>query len=166
MNKLFAIVALTLGCVSLLWIPSAGASNDEAEIRKLFDDWAKAMRAHDVDGIMAIYAPDVVAYDVVPPLQYVGADAYRKDYQEILGQYEGPLEIEIRDLHIVVGGTVAYATAFERIGGTLKNGQRADLWIRDTSCFQKINGKWKDTHDHASVPVDFSTGKAALDLKP
>ena len=35
---------------------------------------------------MSVYAPGdaVVAYDVVPPLQYKGKDAYRKDYQEFL----------------------------------------------------------------------------------
>ena len=139
---------------------------DEAEIRQLLDRWAKAFHDKDVNGIMSIYAPGVVAYDIVPPLQYVGADAYRKDYEKFLAQYEGPIEIEFRDVNIVAGGNVAYAIALERISGTLKNGQKSDVWVRATSCFRKINGKWLDTHDHISVPADFETGKALLDLKP
>jgi ketosteroid isomerase-like protein len=76
---------------------------------------------------MSFYAPEVVAYDIVPPLQYVGANAYRKDYEQFLAQYEGPIEIEFRDMHIVAGDNVACATGLERISGTLKNGQKSDV---------------------------------------
>ena len=55
------------------------AGNDrttaEAEIRALIDDWAKAMRAKDVDGVMSHYAPDSVTFDLAPPLISTGADA-------------------------------------------------------------------------------------------
>jgi hypothetical protein len=29
-----------------------------------------------------------------------------------------------------------------------------------------MNGKWLIVHDHISVPADFESGKAMLDLKP
>jgi hypothetical protein len=45
--------------------------SNEADIRQWLDRWAKAFRAHDVNAIMSLYAPGVVAYDLVPPLQYV-----------------------------------------------------------------------------------------------
>jgi hypothetical protein len=35
-----------------------------------------------------------------------------------------------------------------------------------TSGFEKVNGKWKDTHDHVSVPVDPGTGQGVVNLKP
>ena len=79
-------------------MPKADAANDEAEIRKVWDRWAKAFRAHDINGIMSLYAPKVIAYDIVPPLQYVGKDAYRRDYEEFLAQYEGPIETEFRSV--------------------------------------------------------------------
>ncbi len=59
------------------------------EIRQVWDRWAKAFRAHDINGIMSIYAPEVMAYDIVPPLQYAGKEAYRKDYEEFLAHYDG-----------------------------------------------------------------------------
>jgi len=51
---------------------------------------------------MANYAPGdaVVAYDVVAPLQYKGKDAYRKDYLEFLAQYDGPIQLEFRDMRV------------------------------------------------------------------
>lgn len=141
---------------------------NETQIRQLFDRWAKAFRAHDVDAIMSVYAPDdaVVAYDIVPPLQYLGNAAYRKDYETFLAQYDGPIEIEARNLRIVAGDDVAFLHTLERVSGTLKNGQKSDLWIRATSGLRKIKGKWLIVHDHISAPVDLESGKAVLDLKP
>ena len=143
-------------------------ANNEAEIRELYDRWAKAFRVHDLDGIMSVYVSgdELMAYDIVPPLQYVGKDKYRKDYEEFLSQYQGPIDIEYRDLRIIAGENVAFIHALERMSGTLKNGQKSDLWVRATSGLRKINGKWLIVHDHISVPADFETGKAALDLKP
>jgi uncharacterized protein (TIGR02246 family) len=144
------------------------SSSNEAEIRELYDRWAKAFRVHDLDGIMSVYAPgdEVIGYDIVPPLQYVGKDKYRKDYEEFLSQYQGPIDIEYRDLRIIAGDNVAFIHALERMSGTLKNGQKSDLWVRATSGLRKIDGKWLIVHDHISVPADFETGKAVLDLKP
>ena len=143
-------------------------SQSDQQIRAVYDAWAKAFEAKDLDGIMAVYAPGdaLVAYDVVPPLQYVGKDAYRKDYQEFLAMYEGPIDIEYRDLRIMSSGDLGIINALERMSGTLKNGQKSDIWLRATSGLRKINGKWLFVHDHISVPADFETGKAALDLKP
>jgi ketosteroid isomerase-like protein len=81
---------------------------------------------------MSVYAPGdaVVAYDVVPPLQYKGKDAYRKDYQEFLNQYDGPVYVDYRDMRIVSSGDVGFIHALERFTGKLKNGQPSDLWLR------------------------------------
>ena len=38
---------------------------DEAQIRQLVDNWAKALRAKDVDGLMANYASDMLL-DLAP----------------------------------------------------------------------------------------------------
>jgi uncharacterized protein (TIGR02246 family) len=166
MKKLLAPLVLASAFGLLLPMPKAYAADDEAEIRQLLDNWAKAFRAHDIKAIMSMYAPEVVAYDIVPPLKYAGAEAYRKDYQEFLAQYDGPIEVEYSDLKVIVGGDVAFAYGLERLSGTMKNGRRSDIWIRFTTGFRRINGRWFDVHDHISVPVDLETGKAALDIKP
>jgi uncharacterized protein (TIGR02246 family) len=169
LKKLVIPSALALAVVAMVReAPGPSASRDEAEIRALYDRWAKAFRAHDVDGILSVYAtgPDLVAYDIVPPLQYRGSDAYRKDYEEFLGQYDGPIDTEFRDLRIVAGGDVAFIHCLERIRGTLKNGQKSDVWVRATSGLRKLGGRWRIVHDHISVPADFESGKAVLDLKP
>ena len=100
-------------------------ASDEAEIRGLYDRWAKVFEAHDIEGIMALYAPGdaVIAYDVAPPLQYKGKEAYRKDYIEFLAQYDGPIHVEFRGMRVLSSGDVGFIHALERFSGRLKNGQ-------------------------------------------
>jgi uncharacterized protein (TIGR02246 family) len=142
--------------------------NDAAikEIRGWLDRWTKAFGAKDFDAIMALYTDDVIAYDVVPPLQYVGKVEYRTDYEQFLSQYADNVKVEVRDLHVGATGDLGYATGLELISGTLKGGQKSGVWVRFTSLFRKSGGRWLDFHDHVSVPADIESGKAMLELKP
>ena len=109
-----------------------------------------------------VYAPGdaVIAYDVAPPLQYKGKEAYRKDYIEFLAQYDGPIHVEFRDMRVLSSGDVGFIHALERFSGRLKNGQQSDMWLRATSGVRKIDGKWLIVHDHVSAPTDFESGKS------
>ncbi len=140
--------------------------NDEAEIKRLIEGGVEACRARDIDGIMSIYARELVSFDLVPPLRYVGAGEYRKRWEETFSSFQGPIGYEIHDLDITTGDDVAFAHSLNRLSGTMNNGQKTDLWLRWTACFRKINGKWLIVHTQVSVPVDLENGKAVLDLKP
>ncbi len=141
-------------------------TNDEAQVRQLMENWVKAFRSYDIDGIMSLYAPDIVSFDIMPPLQHAGAEAYRKLWEHCFEASQGPIEIEIRDLNITVGDDVAFSHNLNRTTGTMKNGEKFDFWVRSTTCFRKINGKWLITHEHYSVPVDVESDKPLWDLKP
>ena len=171
------IMTIAIATVLIVTLPfaahAAGGSaaqtaSDKSQIKQLLDDWAKAFHDRDIKAIMSMYkpGPGLVAFDIVPPLQYVGFDAYKKDYETFLAQYKGPIYVEYRDVVVETGGTVAYAYGLERLKGTLVNGQKSDMWIRFTSGFRKINGHWLDVHDHISVPMDFNIGNALTTLKP
>jgi uncharacterized protein (TIGR02246 family) len=145
---------------------AAQRATDEADIRKRIDKLAEAIRAMDLEGVMSIYAPDIVSFDIVPPLQHVGAEAKRKNWVDAFATYQHPLGYEIRDLTITVGDDVAFGHSLNRISGTLKNGNRTDFWLRSTTCFRKIDGNWLIAHDQVSVPLDLESGRALLNLKP
>jgi uncharacterized protein (TIGR02246 family) len=147
---------------------SVAPANANAEIQQLFARWAKAFEAKDVNGVMAMYAPGrtFTAYDIVPPLQFKGADAYRRDYADFFALFEGPLHVELRDDHIEAGNDVAIAYGLERLTGKTKAGAPVDMWLRYTEGLKKIDGQWRVVHEQISVPADMETGKAKLDLKP
>src|SRR4249919_1504196 len=139
---------------------------DDQRIRQIIERWRVAFEKKDANGVMAIYSRDVVAYDIVPPLQYVGYEAYRRDYQDFFAQYNGPIRVELRGLHVAASDTVAVAFMLERVTGTLKSGEPSDIWLRATQTYRKTDGRWLAVHDHISVPADLTTGKAVVDLKP
>ena len=141
---------------------------NEAAVRRVYEHWAKGFHNHDIAAIMSLYGPEdaIVAYDFVPPLQIRGKAAYRKNYEEFLEQYVGPVDIEFRDMRVVAGEDVAFLHTLQRITAKSKNGNKVDMWGRCTSGLRKINDRWLIVHDHCSVPSDFENGKALMDLKP
>jgi ketosteroid isomerase-like protein len=50
-------------------------AGDEAQIRQLIEQWAQALHAKDLNTLMSYYAPDILTFDILPPLSYQGIDA-------------------------------------------------------------------------------------------
>ena len=145
---------------------ASNSRKDVDAIKAQYAEWTRAFEARDLNGVMAIYAPDVVAFDIVPPLQFVGADDYRKDYASFFAQFKGPLKISNPTIHVDQAGDVAFASGLERLRGTMNDGTPVDMWLRFTDGWKRSNGRWVVAHEHVSVPVDLATGKARLDLTP
>ncbi len=141
-------------------------TKNEAAIRELIDGFVKAIRAKDINGVMSVFAPDVISFDLGPPLQHRGGNMFTKRWQELFESYQTPIDYEVRDLSISASDDVAFSHSLNRISGTMKNGRQTDRWLRWTAGYRKTNGKWLIVHEQVSVPVDVGNGKAMLDLKP
>jgi ketosteroid isomerase-like protein len=118
---------------------------------------------------MKNYAPgsELFVFDVTPPRQYVGFDAYKKDFEDFFAAFPGPIDkFEVQDLSIVTGGNVAFSHSIQPVIMTAKDGSKVNLVVRVTDGYRKINGKWLIAHEHVSVPVDLNTGKADPTSKP
>lgn len=139
-----------------------------ADIKALEDRFVAAFKAKDVEAIMKMYAPDqtLFVFDVIPPRQYVGAAAYRKDWQDFLASFDGPITVELTDLDIAADRNLAYGHSIQRVTGTDKQGKKLDLTVRVTDVYKKTRGQWLIIHEHVSVPVDLDTGKPDLSSKP
>jgi ketosteroid isomerase-like protein len=142
-------------------------SSNEAEIRQLVDSRVRALHAKDVNAAMSPYAPDLLLFDLAPPLQYRGAAVNRKGLEEWFLTFRGPVGYEIRNLSITGGDDVAFCHSLNRISGARTDGTETDVWVRATVCLRKIDGNWTITHEHVSVPFEMRPPfKASLDLKP
>ena len=141
-------------------------ASDEAQLRSLIDDRVRAVRDKDVDKLMAHHAAEVLMFDALNPLQYLGADKVRERAAQWFSWYTGPIGYEIRDLEVTTGDGAAFCHYLYRVSGTMSNGSEVDMWVRSTICFRKIDGAWRVTHEHSSVPFDAESGKASVDLKP
>lgn len=143
----------------------APGMEDEADIRRLIDRLVEAIRAMDLDALAECFAADMVSFDVGPPLQGRGVEAKLNNWREAFAVLQPPLGYEIRDLSITLGGDVAFAHGINRLSGTLSE-TGFGPWVRWTAGFRKIDGRWFIAHDQVSVPVDFLSGRALLDLEP
>jgi uncharacterized protein (TIGR02246 family) len=157
-------------CASMfvLALCPAARADAQSDIRALENQFIAAFKAKDVDAIMKVYVPDqsLFVFDVIPPRQYVGADAYRKDWQGFLGSLNGPITVELTDLAIVSDHNLAYGHSIQHVAGKDKDGKPLDLTVRVTDVYKKIKGHWLIIHEHVSVPVDLDTGKPDLTSKP
>jgi uncharacterized protein (TIGR02246 family) len=160
-RKIFLILSIITFSASA-WADAVG------DIRALEDRFVAAFRAKDLDAIMKVYTPDqtLVVFDVVPPRQYVGVAAYRKDWQAVLDSFDGPITVERSDLDIVADRNLAYSHCIDHVVGTDKQGKKLDMTLRVTDVYKKIRGRWLVIHEHVSVPVDLATNKPDLASKP
>ncbi|MFD8009738.1 NAD(P)H-dependent oxidoreductase [Streptomyces sp. NPDC058955] len=139
---------------------------DEAAIRHHIDGIIDAIRSKDLEGLRRFYSPDVVSFDIDPPLQHVGIDAKLKNWANVFTFFR-EVTYEVRDLMPTVGEDVAFLHGFGRLSGTLADGTAAaGMWVRATFGFRKIDGAWLITHDQVSVPLDILSGKGVVDLEP
>lgn len=141
------------------------ATQDEAQLRERLDKWTRALHARDLNALMALYAPDTVTFDLMPPQQVKGADHYRKNFERWFAAMPGPIDYEIHDLRIMTGADVAFCHSLSHVKGTRANGDKADYWVRVTVGFQKRNGQWLMIHDHVSMPHSMETMKAVSELQ-
>ena len=143
-------------------------SDDEAAIRALENNFAAALNAGDVDGMMKNYVQDnsLIVFDVVPPRQHNGPAEYRKAWSGFFAHFKGTPKFTITDLVITVDGNVGFSHSIQRVVGTDTQGHPVDRTVRVSDGYRKISGKWLIAHEHISVPVDLPTGKADFTSKP
>jgi ketosteroid isomerase-like protein len=141
-------------------------TREDAQIRERMDALAQALRAKDINTLMAHYAPGMVTFDLRPPLQLQGADAYRKNFEAWFASVQGPIDYEIRDLRVPMSDDLALCHYLGHVKSTRTTGEKSDYWVRVTSGFQKMNDQWMVTHEHVSMPLNVETMQAALDLQP
>ncbi|MFB3812601.1 MAG: nuclear transport factor 2 family protein [Terriglobales bacterium] len=142
-------------------------TTNDAQIRELIGIWAKAICEKNVGVVMSCLSPDILLFDLAPPLHYHGAEAYRRSLQEWFATFQGPVGYQIRDLSISVGDAVGFSHSLNRIIGKRTNGEETDVWVRATVCYRKISGAWMVAHEHASVPLYMDgSNRPAVDLRP
>ncbi len=129
------------------------SSSIEAVLRQRIEGLVQAIRDKDVDRVMTFYGPDVVAFEVRPPLAERGADACREIFKLWFDSFEGPISLELKSLRVVPGEPAAFCHFLALIVGSRAGGRTSGYWVRGTSCFERLEGEWLVTHEHVSMPA-------------
>ena len=129
------------------------ANKNEVEIRQLIEDWAAAVRKEDIGSILAHHDDHMVMYDVPPPFQSVGIEAYRKTW-DLFFTFTRPSVFDIQELHIVADENVAFCFTAMKCADKSNSIEYEELDFRLTIGLKKINGQWTIVHEHHSVPSE------------
>jgi uncharacterized protein (TIGR02246 family) len=122
---------------------------NEAQIRMLVDNWAKAVRAKDTGGALAHHTDDIVMFDVPMPLQSRGLEEDKKTWELFFANSPGgPGSFDVTELQITAGETVAFCHAILEI---------SDSKGRLTIGLRKENGRWLIAHEHHSYPMELES---------
>jgi len=160
---------LTIGsiaCAAILFLSlsfnTRAAGDPKAEIKQIEQ---KALDAMTADQLTAFYDPnDIITYDYIPPLQYVGAKAVHDDVDKFFHNIK-ELKGNFVDLQVESDGTMGVAHSLQHFTWKDKDGKPAEATFRVTNCYHKVNGEWKIFHMHTSFPIDPKTRMAMMDLK-
>jgi uncharacterized protein (TIGR02246 family) len=129
-------------------------SREEAAGRKVVKNWASAVRNRDLPAILRNHSPDILMFDVPPPFQSKGIDAYRKTWDLFFAWALEPAVFDIREMHVTAGGDVAFVAAAMRCAEREASGEDVELDFRLTIGLRKIEGQWVIVHEHHSVPAN------------
>jgi uncharacterized protein (TIGR02246 family) len=130
-------------------------TENEDQIRTLIEQWADAVHAGDMDGVLADHAHDIVMFDVPPPYEGVrGIDAYRDTWPGFFEFQARGAAFEIVSLEITAGDDVAFAHALLRCGTPEELDARPENRLRLTLGLRKDSGRWIVAHEHHSFPSD------------
>lgn len=166
-TAVMATMLAVAGIASTAATAAAGAA-EETEIKALEYRFVAAVKAKDAEAIMANYLPgeNLVVFDVIPPRQYDGAQAYKKDWEGVLASCKGPVDFELTELSVTADPKLGFGHNIQHLSCTSAGGKIVDLTFRVTDAYRKAGGKWLIVHEHVSVPVNIATGKADLASKP
>jgi uncharacterized protein (TIGR02246 family) len=143
-------------------------ADDKADIAAVEKRVGAGIEAKDADAVMANYIPgdSLVVFDIIPPRQYTGSDAYKKDWAGVFAGCSDSPKFEISDLDISADRKLAYSHSIQHFACTDAKGNKLDMTMRATDVYRKVNGKWLIVHEHFSAPIDLATGKADLTSRP
>src|SRR3954468_10761652 len=118
------------------------AASIESTLRLRIEEIAQAIREKDIGRLMAFYAPDVGVFDVRPPLDTRGADAYRQNFEQWFASFDGPLSFDYAKLRVVPGESTAFCHYLALVVGSRREGRTSGYWVRGTTCFERRDGEW------------------------
>src|SRR5262249_18967761 len=78
----------------------------EAEIRALIERWANAVQNQDIETIVAQHSSDLLMFDVPPPNELRGIEAYRDSWAPFFDHFQDGGVFAIERLDVMAGDRV------------------------------------------------------------
>jgi ketosteroid isomerase-like protein len=131
------------------------AKIEETRIKALLESWADAVRRHDLPAILAHHEQDIIMFDLPPPLQCKGIEAYQQTWDLFFRYHKPGAAFDIEELSVTAGQDVAFAAAIMRCGpdSSSNPADKDGFLFRLTVGLRKVDGDWCIAHEHHSEPA-------------
>jgi uncharacterized protein (TIGR02246 family) len=133
----------------------------DGPIHQALAAYRAAILAKDVEAFVALFADDVVVFDMWGPWSQEGIAAWRDMAAGWFGSLgEERVVVEADDVRTSVSGDMATLTAFltfraiDAAGKELRSLNNRLSWV-----LREQAGRWKVVQEHTSIPIDGATGK-------
>ena len=134
-------------------------------VTTLFENYTSRVRSKDVEGFLELYAHDTLVFDCWGLWELAGVDAWRPMvtmWFESLG--DKLCEVRFTEVVATVRDDVAFAHAAVQYAEVTADGDQVDSMMNSiTVTLEKLDGEWKVTHEHTSMPLDMQTAKGIFD---
>lgn len=125
---------------------------ESTQIRALIERWASAVQHQDIETVLAHHAADILMFDVPPPNELRGIDAYRDSWAPFFDHFKNRGVFVIERLDVTTGDRVAFATALLRCGTEEELRKDPTTRLRLTVGLRKQDDRWMIAHEHHSYP--------------
>jgi ketosteroid isomerase-like protein len=161
-NSVFFLSAISAAVLVWGFGVAHAAGDSKAEIAALEH---KLIAATSADEAMTFQdEKEIVLYDYVMPLQYVGGKAVRADFEKFFSSAKN-VKGDFVSLRVVADGKVGVAYSIQHFTWMDKDGKPGEGTFRVTDGWHKVKGQWKLFHTHVSFPLNPESGKAEMNLK-
>ena len=142
----------------------SSTTRDEQQVRAVIDGRSRAIEEKDADRLVGSYAPDVVVFDLAPPLRQPTAQVLDpSSHRAWFATFEPGIEYDTRDLTVTVGGDVAVAHGLARLAATPSGSSEGfTMWFRMTLCLRRGGDGWLISHEHVSTPFHMDGSEEEL----
>jgi len=125
--------------------------NENESVKQILDEWFSDIQNQNLDGVIKNHSDNIVIFDVPKPLLSKGLEEYKKTWELFFRNVKAGAEsFQPIDLNIQEDNHVAFAFGLIKI---------YDSTVRLTIGLNKIDGKWKISHEHHSYPIDIEMQK-------
>lgn len=124
----------------------------EAEVLGVLNEWLQSYKERDIDGLMALVAPDddLFLFGTGLDEKRVGPDEFKYQAQRDWSQTD-ELSFNFTSYHVSAAGPVAWV-ASEGLGYGRAGGQAIEFPLRMTTVLEQREGQWLIVQSHVSLP--------------
>ncbi|WP_048151016.1 nuclear transport factor 2 family protein [Methanolacinia paynteri] len=122
-----------------------------AEIHAVMDTYSTAFQENDIEGVMAVFSPEVRGFGSGADEDFIGHEALARQFKRDMSQ-AAVNAMKFTGIQIDGEGPVAWVMTLNSVDFTIPGSETHTIDGRSTMALRKISDRWLIEQIHFSVP--------------